>query len=151
MNAEMSKDIIETTIALLRQYHKAHYLSMIVTVSALVTMLLLTILHSATLTYWLGLFVVVVLGLAEAVYAIRVEFDIGLLLYLHKGDDDIQMALTRLDNMLLRLGIISDRSTRDLDARLQGCLRLFKRQGICAVLQVVVVIAVTGFETIITR
>jgi hypothetical protein len=144
MNHEISKLDIATTIALLTQHNKVHSLSIAVTVSVMLTMLLLTVLDAMILVNLLGFSLVMVLGVVETVYALRVGFDIGLLRQLQEQGGDIQLGLTRLDETLLMLRLIPAKQVgRDLEVRLQGCLRLLKRQVLCTLLQIAVVIVTT--------
>ena len=83
--------------------------------------------------------VVVVLGLLERYYALRLHFDVGLFRELAR---DVQLDLAALDGALAALGLRQRAATlRPLAERVRGTLRLFYLHCTCVLLQVAGLIA----------
>jgi len=136
-------DAISSTIALLRQYRLLHGFSVMITLSAIVVLLFMALGHELS-RYGIGVVVlVIVAGVVEIFLALRVAFDIELLNGLRHTQEEGEggQALARLDQSLLRLNLIAnDKSGRDLDSRLAGCFRLFRRQALCCGIQVFILL-----------
>lgn len=75
---------------------------------------------------------VLILGLAEFWFALRVAIDADLFEKIAAG----QLDTRQLDEALLQLGLIKKEKTgRDMQDRSRGAFRLLKLQGICLFLQ----------------
>lgn len=121
---------------LLAQHSKIHYLSVALTVGVMLTSLLLAGLGLLSLAGMLGSLLVVVLGLAQLRSAVRVGFDTALLRQLAQSTLYAEQDLQSLDHALIALQLMpAEKAGRSLDARLQGCLRLFKQQAVWCALQ----------------
>ena len=142
---EKQLDTVRCCIALIEQHHKPHLLSTGITFVAVSIMLYMAIVNSLS-PYWLVTLVgIVILGLLEIKYAVRIGFDILLLRQLSNQTGNIDAGLNGIDHALMKLQLIpTDKSGKPLDTRLEGCLRLFKVQtGLCVVQIIVLVGAVT--------
>jgi len=124
---------------LLAQGSKVHYLS--VTMSGVAALALMLMSNMVLITAML-LMAVIVLGLLELMYAIRVGFDSALLRRLANK----QLGSTKeLDDTLIELKLIpSKKRGRELNDRLQGCMALFKTQVIFCLLQALVLLSIAG-------
>lgn len=121
---------------LLDQHKKIHSLSVGLTVSAILITVMLTALSQSTVLLWVPAGLSIVLGLIETLLAIRVGFDSNLFRTLGKPHLNTQEELKALDEALIALSMITaDKAGRDLQARLQGCMRLFKKQALACALQ----------------
>ncbi len=141
--AGMDKDLAAATItscaALLEQHTKIHVFSVAMTVVA-GAMLLVSIGFSASVSsLWLGTAAfIVLLGLAETWFAIRVGFDRRLLSAIASGPEDLQ----RWDQALTELKLMPKSKTgRGLSERLHGCIRLLKMQAVLLVAQSLVAVS----------
>lgn len=142
--AGMDKDAASASImscaALLEQHTKIHGFSVAMTVMAVAVSLALVGFSVSPLLLWPGTTVVIVLlGLAETWFAIRVGFDRSLLLSIASGPENLEpwdQALTGLKLMP------ASKAGRGLSERLQGCIRLLKWQA--ALLAVQLLVAVVG-------
>ena len=71
--------------------------------------------------------VVIILGVAEAWFALRVGFDAALL-----RDVANRTQFAALDTAMVRLDLIApEKAGRPLEERLQGAMRLMRLQGLC--------------------
>ena len=121
---------IETCIALLHQYKKTHSSSMAISLAAGVILLVAGIAALLSLYWYLALVLLIVLGLVETYYALRIGFDIRLLQQLSACKRDHETAMKRLDDSLLTLSLIAPATSgRQLQQRLLACLRMFKIQN----------------------
>jgi len=156
---------INTVRALLAQHHKVHWLSLVITAMALLT---IGLSNDTTIGKWLLLTcgLTILLGLAQTLVAIRVGFDqqllenlaldqqlpanLGLDQQLSENLDlaqaqDVEAArhLTQLDNSLVILGLVPQTpnkqgAQRSLIRRLKGCIKLFKYQCVLCILQLII-------------
>jgi len=138
---------LTSCIALVEQHSKPHVLSKGITLIAVALLLYWGIMNTLALFGLLALVGIVVLGIIEMVYAIRIGFDLSLLRKLAGKPGEIGSGLTAIDRALTQLHLLpSDKTGRSLDVRLQGCLRLFKIQiGVC-VLQCMTILAVVALQ-----
>jgi|GEM_PF-3498441 len=143
MDKELDLMRLTTTANLLSQHSKIHNLSVAMTVSVLLASLLLVGLGSLDLPGLSGMLLIVLLGVIEMVLAVRVGFDTALLRQLVHSNNFTSADLNGLDQALVWLKLMpADKSVRSLEPRLQGCLRLFKQQVACCMLQLVVLLSV---------
>lgn len=134
-------DAISSAIALLRQYKLLHGFSLMISLAGIVVLLFMALGHELS-HYWIVVVVlVIVTGIVEIFLALRVAFDIELLKGLMHTQEQGGQALARLDQSLVRLDLIgSDKTGRNLDSRLAGCFRLFRRQALICGLQVFILL-----------
>ncbi len=79
-------------------------------------------------------------GFVSLFYSIRVGFDQGLLRALLDSEQGIS-SLSAMDKLLVALRLLPTLpEDRPLAARLQGCLGLFKKQALAAVVQLILVL-----------
>ncbi|MBF4256830.1 hypothetical protein EAY24_22390 [Vibrio anguillarum] len=135
-------------ISLLKRGAELDQLSLCVTALGI----LMLILQSALMiTPWqLGLlFILLLVGLAQKMYALRVSLDADLfaqlaVLWQQQGvatAQDAESILRELDCELVALGLIKTlQQTRALQSRCQGALRLLKRQFLCVALQLLMLL-----------
>ena len=147
-------DSLQTCIALLEHYKKAHYLSLALSLCASVVLLVAGLSQILSLYWFLTLSSVIVLGVLEIFFAIRVGFDINLLRYLlknlQKDNRELDASLLALDNSLIRLNLLpSIKAGRSLDERLLGCLKLFKWQTLVSISQLAWVMIATCLYVLI--
>jgi len=124
--------------ALLEQHTKIHLLSVATTAAAIV-MLMASVLFSAppSSLWLLTAIAVIAAGLAETWLALRVGFDRRLLQSIAADPEK----LLQWDRALLGLKLLPEsRAGRDPDMRLQGCIRLLKRQALLLIAQLAVAI-----------
>lgn len=137
---------LTSCIALMEQHRKIHILSVCLTLTT--TLLLLYLMNINILAqFWLIAMVgVIILGLLEMVYAVRIGFDLFLLRQLANHEGTIESGLTIIDNSLTKLHLMPAKKVgRSLNARLRGCVRLFRIQVLLCALQLVVVVGATVF------
>ncbi|VAW63253.1 hypothetical protein MNBD_GAMMA10-1313 [hydrothermal vent metagenome] len=125
---------IESCIALLEQHNKIHLLSIVATIFALLMLLLKSVLVEISFAGLFVLLLVVIMGLVEVVFAVRVGFDSQLLKNLCKNNahtrEIASAKLGVLDDSLVQLALIkSNKTARALNERLLACIRLFKQQA----------------------
>ncbi|MDO6524543.1 hypothetical protein [Motilimonas sp. 1_MG-2023] len=135
-------------ISLLRRGAELDQLSLCVTA---LSILMLMLQSALMITPWqLGLLIILLLvGLAQKMYALRVSLDADLftqlaVLWQQQGvatAQDTDPMLRALDSELAALGLIkTPQQTRVLQSRCQGALRLLKRQFFCVVLQLLMLL-----------
>ncbi len=137
---------ITSCVSLLEQSSKFHFLSIGLTMSASIILLAASVFSQLSNTWFIILFLVILLGAIEVFYAIRVGFDKRLLALLVIDGVETDTLLTRLDEALTALKLLpKDKAGRDISKRLLGCIKLFKLQlGLCY-LQLLVVVAAAVF------
>ncbi len=133
---------LSSCIALLEQHKKIHGLSLPVTVVAVAILLAPLALSTSPSLLWLGITTtIILLGLAEIWFALRIGFDQQLLASISADPSDLQ----RLDQALIQLKLMpSSKAGRGLEERLQGCLRLLTWQGRVVVGQLLVAVIGVG-------
>ncbi|MCW8928764.1 MAG: hypothetical protein OQL19_00830 [Gammaproteobacteria bacterium] len=124
---------ITTCLSILKQYKKIHHLSLLITIILFMLLMIFAIMEQLILFWSLLLSSIVVLGLIETFYAIRLDVDLSLLDTLNMSDKPIEKSLASLDQSLLDLHLVSEnKAGRSLDKRIQGCFKLFYKQiGLC--------------------
>jgi len=142
------RDLAAIAAALLDQGRRVDGLSRLVTVAALfVLMLSPAIPGSPSLLLLAMLGPVALLGLGEAYLALRVGFDAALFHSLAAPDEAFDLG--RLDEALLRLGLISPAKTgRPITARIAGARRLLQWQGLMLGLQAALIFTGAGFAVL---
>lgn len=129
---------------LLAQHTKLHYFSVALSIGVLVAAFTLAGLDALPGVAMYGSVLAVLLGIGELIYAVRVGFDAALLRQLAQHKNMTPAVLTQLDHALIALKLLpSTRAGRDMDARLHGCIELFRHQAICCGLQVLTVLSAT--------
>ena len=129
-------------ITLIEQYRKPHIFSNGIMLISIMLILFLAITNTLSLFWLLTLASIIVLGIVEMIYAIRVGFDLTLLKKLANKNNSVELGLKEIDSALTQLRLLpSDKTDRNLDTRLRGCIYLFKTQvGLC-VLQCLIVVS----------
>lgn len=80
-------------------------------------------------------------GLAEKYWALRVALDAELFERLAQSPERLDEGTLALDQALLRFGLQpGDQGARSWDSRCRGALGLLRRQALCLLLQVVIVL-----------
>lgn len=134
----------ETLADLLDQGRLIHSLAAPLTVATTLAVPALAVLHKPPAVALAVLTVSVMLGLAEALLALRVAFDAAALRRMAGHTD----GMTRFDMALVTLGLMKpERAGRPMADRARGCLRLLRLQVIVAILQVAAVLA-AGWLTV---
>ncbi len=128
----------------LSQHVKINRFSQILTSLAVFVLVILSATNKLSIALILVLIVVILLGIYETVLAIRVGFDVEILKQLSTKEQISTEDLESLDRALVDLGLIkkSDPNpiTRDLDSRLQACMKLFKNQTLVLILQLMILL-----------
>ena len=134
MNDAARHALLEVITALLQQGRIIDRWSRLLTVAALI-LLLVTIMMGAPK---IVLALVVLAGIAEIYFAVRVGFDAALFERLR---EPAAMDLAALDAALVQLGLLpASRSGRPLDERIAGARRLFYKQGAALAIQLAVLL-----------
>ncbi|SCB91935.1 hypothetical protein GA0061081_102332 [Gilliamella bombicola] len=144
-NTKSTKAANQTTLvifcSLLAISQQLNVLSLLLTIIALC--------FGMMASWWIGSFlfticclVAFLLGLISKYYALRVEFDKKLFDYLVINVDRLPNTLIELDDALLQFNLIKSRqlSVRSIRERQKGTIKLFKKQVIWLVLQILLLI-----------
>lgn len=134
-------NLVSTAVSLLEQHVKIHRLSSVVTISLILLLIYFSMIQNLSL-YWLySLTLVIILGVMEIYYAMRLAFDISLLDKLQTAQSNLRDDLSELDQALITLKLLpAAKSGRDINDRITGCFRLFKTQIALCVLQFMIVL-----------
>ena len=138
--------MLNVCIYLLTQHMKIHVLSLGTTLAAVLVLLIQSV--SGELSpYWLvTLAGIIIAGLLEHVYAVRVGLDVLLLKHLQQEGLDIDTVIADIDASLVALRLRrSARFDTGLAQRLPGCLGLLKIQAGLTFLQFVMMFAAVAF------
>ena len=134
MSGQAHHAMLEVITALLQQGRIIDRWSRLLTVAALI-LLLVTIMMGAPK---IVLALVVLAGIAEIYFAVRVGFDAALFERLR---EPAAMDLAALDAALVQLGLLpASRSGRPLDERIAGARRLFYKQGAALAIQLAILL-----------
>jgi hypothetical protein len=136
----VERDLAAAAAALLDQGQRADHLSRLITAASAVVLLLLpSVLGPSSVLLTTILALVVLLGFAELYFAIRVGFDAALF---HRwGAVPEGFDCARLDHALLRLGLMPEAKTgRPMAERIAGARRLLAWQGVTLAAQVLLVL-----------
>ena len=147
----VERDLAATAAALLDQGQRADHLSRLITAaSALVLLLLPAVPGPRSVLLMTILALVVLLGLAELYFAIRVGFDAALF---HRwGAVPEGFDCARLDRVLLRLGLMPEaRTGRPIVERIAGARRLLAWQGVTLAAQVLLVLVGAALSASLAR
>jgi len=147
----VERDLAAAAAALLDQGQRADHLSRLITAaSALVLLLLPSVLGPSSVLLTTILALVVLLGLAELYFAIRVGFDAALF---HRwGAVPEGFDCARLDRVLLRLGLMPEaRTGRPIVERIAGARRLLAWQGVTLAAQVLLVLVGAALSASLAR
>jgi hypothetical protein len=108
--------------------------------------LLFVLIMDNIVIYWLAsALLMILLGALETLLAVRVGFDTELLRQLANALPFSTTSLDELDRALIQLKLLPARKTgRTLEARLSGCLALFKQQIWVCGLQLVTLFGATA-------
>ncbi len=121
---------------LLEQHRKIHFVSAGLTLSVSVLVLTLAALSLLSPMLLISMFVIIILGILETIYAVRVGFDARLLGKLSESSDQLEDQLDVLDTALKHLRLLpAEKPRANLDERLLGCIGLFRVQSIMSSLQ----------------
>ena len=145
------QDLAAAAAALLDQGQCADRLSRPITAaSAIVLLLLPAFLGPPPVLLTTILALVVLLGLAELYFAIRVGFDAALFHRLAAVPEGFDRA--RLDRALSRLGLMPEaKAGRPIIERIAGARRLLAWQGMTLVAQILLVLFGAGFSAALGR
>lgn len=133
---------IKVCADLLDQRWVIHGLSVALTICTVLVFLVRVALDELSLVWMIFVVIVIVLGVVETILAVRVGFDAALLRRLAVKDACSTMDLELLDSALSRLKLLpTAKAGRALDARLQGCLGLFRRQALSCAMQFFVLLS----------
>lgn len=101
---------------------------------------------------YLSLIVIFILCLLQHYLSIRIKFDAELLSLMGTNSENVEeiqstaQKTQRLDQSLLELGLIpTKKQQRNWDARIQGCMRLFKLHVVMVLCQYIVLISLMIF------
>lgn len=135
------RNAIQSCIALIEQYRMPQLLSVTMTLVSILMVLLLTVMNTLDVVWFVVLAVIIIIGMVEIVYAIRIGLDISLLRQVSDHPESIEAGLAALDRVLLKLRLLpSTKVGRKLDVRLSGCMRLFTTHAALCVAQIHVVL-----------
>lgn len=130
-------------VSLLKQARKIDNTSFLITIAACgVFISMLFIVNKIIFTISL---VIILLGIVEKYYAFRVSFDKDLFSHLMTCQDEgLTDALKQLDTALLSLKLVKNNGnqTRSLESRQQGILMLLKKQLICCLVQIMLLMMI---------
>lgn len=142
---QAERDLAAAGALLLGQGKRIDRISRAVTLIAVAGLVLVALLPTAILRGAVApLALVVVLGLAQAFYALRVGFDARLFEALGSGMP--AATLDRLDAALIGLGLLPQaKAGRALEPRLAGAMRLMRWQAACLIGQLSACVAVAVF------
>ncbi len=140
---ENDREAVISCIAFIKQFKKPHFFSMALTFGAAVVLLGLVFSSSSLNLYRLCCLSVIVLsGILEMVYAIRVEFDITLLNWFLGQTSSIDNGLGETEQRPTD-ETCPKKSDSPLNACLNGCIRLFTTHAhICSIQVVIILCAV---------
>ena len=139
MLSKSEQQMVSVCVDLLEQNSKVHILSMMTTVVAVVVVMVFGYTYVNSLSLLMLALAIILLGVVETVMVVRVSFDAALLR--HLTDADINSGLTQLDEALVKLKLMPQHKTgRELDVRLQACIKLFKTQIVVCGCQIIGVI-----------
>jgi hypothetical protein len=126
-----------TTAYFIRTYRVVAALGLICT--ALGLFVLLQLLGSSSIGNGAVLVaaLVIVLGIIERYWALRLQFDSDLF---YQISVNAQFELPLMDSAMNRLGLRKQGETRDLNSRIDGTLRLYKLHIVCVAIQMALVI-----------
>ena len=133
MKNEQASYNITSCAALLAQHKKVHTFSLFLTIGS-ITFMLFYLNSGIFSSLWLWPFLIIILiGFFELIIAMRIGFDQSLLKSLtedlYKQNNTITEQLNLLDNALSLLKLIpSYKTSRTLNERLLGCVKLLKIQ-----------------------
>ena len=148
MNNEQAICNINSCIALLAQHKKIHNLSLFLTIGAIVAMMFFMSSKLFSFLWFWPLLIIIIIGVFELIFAMRIGFDQALLnslaKELYQKNDTITEQLHLLDNALIQLKLIpltmQSKTSRTLNERLLGCIHLFKKQIVLCGLQIFIVV-----------
>ena len=106
--------------------------------SILLTILaaIVALIHISLTSLTISCLIIFILGLMSKYYAIRIDFDRKLFVYLSEHVDHLPEELLAMDKALVNLQLIkSHQSSRTVAERQKGILSLFKRQVVLFLLQ----------------
>ena len=146
----VERDLAAAAAALLDQGQRADHLSRLITAAAIVLLLLPSFLGPPPVLLTTILALVVLLGLVELYFAIRVGFDAALFHRWGAVPDGFDCA--RLDRALLRLGLMPEAKTgRPIAERIAGARRLLAWQGVTLAAQVLLVLVGAALSVSLAR
>ncbi|HLD69092.1 MAG TPA: hypothetical protein VJA19_24030 [Pseudomonas sp.] len=138
----MSELALRTLAALLHRGQALDRLSLGLTMLALTLGLALPWLAPVSLPLCALLLGLVLLGLAQQYWALRVAFDADLLTQLASAPGSLEQRTLDLDRALVELGLLpSARAGRPWAQRTQGALRLLRIQALLCALQLLLALA----------
>lgn len=139
---QQSKLMIDTCLALLVQHKTIHAVSVVMTLIAVLLLLVFVLFNTQAYLWFAMLAAVLVLGIAQIYYAIRIGFDVLLLQQLVAATQPISMGLALLDNALRQLGLLAPaKAGREIEQRIAGSLRLFKIQTLLCLMQFIIIVS----------
>ncbi|MES2820192.1 MAG: hypothetical protein V4812_14535 [Pseudomonadota bacterium] len=138
----MSELALRTLAALLRRGQDLNRLSMALTLLALALGVVLPLFAPVGLPLCALLLGLVLLGLVQKYWALRVAFDADLLSQLASAPGSLEQRTRDLDQALVELGLLpSARAGRPWAQRSQGALRLLRTQALLCALQLLLALA----------
>ncbi len=128
----------------LSQHTKINNFSQLLSSLAAIGLLVMAATNKVSLAFILALLVVILLGIYETILAIRVGFDVEILNQLSLKEQVSSEDLEFLDRSLVDIGLVKkldgNPTTRDLNTRLQACLKLFKYQALMLIVQLAILL-----------
>ncbi len=141
---------LELCAHFLSQQTTINRLSQMLTTLAVLGLVIMATIDRQSLVLLIALIVVILLGIYETMLSIRVGFDAEILKQLSLKEKVSEQDLESLDRALESLGLVkkiavktrlakkqlsTEPPTRDVNARLQACMKLFKSQILMLILQ----------------
>ena len=143
--SEPLRELIAATAALLDQHRRIDGVSRAFTAAGCVTILIGQTVISPPRWTVVAAAIVVLAGLAEAYFAIRIGFDAAL--FQRVANTPGRVDFGPMDAALMRLGFRADTgSSRPVDSRIAGTMRLFWLQTVALGMQVLAVLAAAATE-----
>lgn len=141
--------LIDVCIGALSEYSPPHVFASVLTVSSVLLLSLNLVVNIYTgLVPVIALLLVILLGIIEMLYAMRVRFDIKLLQKLTHYDD-IHRAVQEIDLALFYLKLIkSAENPATIQQRVAGCMALLRRQILLCLGQLAVILTAVAIQQI---
>ncbi len=138
-----------TCSSLLSQHTKIHILSCGLTISAVISALITAVMGQLDGMWLAVVLMVMACGVVETIVAVRIGFDAALLQRLSRQKTFAENDLEALDQALIAMGLIPEgKKGRSLDARLQGCVALLKKQVLWTSVQLFGIVAAAAWAVI---
>ncbi len=148
---ENDREAVTSCIAFIKQFKKPHFFSMALTFGAAIILMGLVFSSSLLNLYRLCCLSVIVLsGILEMVYAIRVEFDITLLNWFLGQTNSIDTGLGETEQKPSGR-TPQKKSDSLLDARLNGSIRLFTTHVHICSIQVVIILGAVIADCLLNK